>query len=294
MRDKDFKLLQEAYFNIVLNESSEAEINRVYELLRGRPSGEHDIKIIHGIQEFLKKDNAIGAPKFASFFYHAETTGSKMKYLVHLGVNYANVRDQSKEKLTAFADNLPEGDPRKLAAANAYTRSVSNFFKVNVGQGIAVGMKWPDLKKHIDSIPQDVKPVNLGGMPKANRDKWFAKNPSFNVDEFVNSHPELLRIYIAGTVKSVSDVVQNRQTPISQGEISQLHRDAGTRQSEYKTFILDPKNIAGIKIEKGTIMLQDPQFGTPYVETTDEVEAEEPEGQQPEVGGEDQEDNTPM
>jgi mannose/fructose/N-acetylgalactosamine-specific phosphotransferase system component IIB len=275
MRDKDFNLLQEAYFNIILKESNQAEIDRVYELLRKRPSGEHDIKIIHGIQEFLKKDNALGAPKFASFFYNADTTGSKMKYLVHFGVNYENIKSQSKEKLTAFADNLPEGDPRKLAAASAYTRNITNFFKVNLGEGIAVGMKWPDLKKYVDSIPQDVKPVNLGGMPKENRKKWFEKNPSFNSDEFINSHPELLRIYIAGTVKKVSDVVQNRQTPISQGEISQMHRDAGTRQSEYKTFILDPKNIAGIKIEKGTIMLQDSQFGTPYVETTDMEESEE-------------------
>lgn len=280
MRNRDFKMLQEAYVTVLVNEASEEEMHRAYELLRGhaRKTGipeNRNIELIEEIQAFLKKGNALGGPKFASFFYAAETTGSKAKYLVNLGTNYANVKQQSIDKISAHVDTLPDDHPDRLAAQRAFTRNVNYFYRLNLGQGVYVGIKWPDLKQFANDLPEGVKPINLAGASPDARRKWFERNPNFNSDEFINNHPELLRIYISGDVQKVTDVVQNRQTPVSQGEVSRLHRDIGTRQNKYKTFILNPKNIAGIRIDKNTLMLNDPQMGEPYVETTDEEGSED-------------------
>lgn len=277
MRDKDFLMLQEAYINVLISESTQSEMDHARELLVQKATKEGKSPNLYvGMVDEIKNFLSRGA-KFASFFYVSQTTGSKMKYLVNLGTDYEAVKDQSKVAIDRFVQDLPEDDPRRLAAQKAFTRVPKYCFRVNLGNGIAVGTSWPDLKKYPEFAQQaGIDPkhmVNLSSKPT--RERFFAKYPNFDINEFVDSHPQLVKIYISGNVKSVSDIVQNRQTPISQGEVSQLHRDAGTRQSTFKSFIIDPKNVAGVKISGGTIMFQDPQAGEPYIETQDEEDAPE-------------------
>lgn len=229
--NKDRILLEQAYTSIYEAFNPNPEQQQAIDRL-----DQHGKDILFQMIEFLSK----GARK-ASFYYKSETTGREAVYNVNLGVNYGNIKAQSQEIINQHIANLPAGHQDIETAAGINQGTVNYFYRVNFPSGISVGMKTPKEKK---SFLLALK-----------------ENPE-QKQQYINEHLDQVGIYIMGTIDKSAEVVPaTKQRSVSAAQ--QLQRDLGTRQSKTATFFLRPKNISGVSINKGTIMLQDTQHGEP-------------------------------
>jgi hypothetical protein len=229
--NKDRILLEQAYVSIYEAFNPNPEQQQAIDRL-----DPHGKDILFEMIQFLSK----GARK-ASFYYKSETSGKEGKYRVNLGVDYGNIKSQSQAMIDTHVANLPAGHQDIDTAAGINKGSVNYFYRINFPSGISVGMKTPKEKK---SFLLQLK-----------------ENPE-QKQQYIDAHLDQIGIYIMGTVDAFEEVVP-AQKEKTFSAAQQLQRDLGTRQSKIASYFLRPKNIAGVAINKGTIMLQDTQHGEP-------------------------------
>jgi hypothetical protein len=242
--NKDRFLLEQAYISIYEAFNPNPEQQQAIDRL-----DQHGKDLLFQMIDFLSK----GARK-ASFYYKSETTGREAVYRVNLGVDYGNIKSQSQDLINKHVANLPAGHQDIDTAAGINQETNKFFYRINFPSGISVGMKAPKqekLKKHLIANPEEKQ-------------------------QYIDQHLSEVGIYIMGTVDKSEEVVPaTKRRTVSAAQ--QLQRDLGTRQSKINSYFLRPKNISGVAINKGTIMLQDTQLGEPVFFQEKEIQPEDQE-----------------
>lgn len=225
MNTRDQILLEQVYASIYEALTPEQAVAKL---------SPHGQEVVNQLRDYLAK----GAKK-ATFYYRSTRTGREGRYVVNLGISYANAKQKSHQMIRDYIATLQPGDPDKAVGEKILqgsNRKPNSNPPTQIGSGITI---------------QDTK-TNPG------KYKLYIY-ASVDVDPERDEEGNIMRDAEGKVVQSSRPSTQEVVAPQTQKTFSPaeiLNYKLKTPLSRFRRFILDPENISGVTYKGGVMEFQ--------------------------------------